>query len=145
MFKSILIPTDGSEFCERAIEHGIALAKLMGARVVGVTVLAPLHSGAPRGIVPEHLKQIIHEQTEKIAADNLAGFTAAATASAVPFEAVKATDDHPWEAILRTARSHGCDLVVMASHGRRGISALVLGSETQKVLTHATMPVLVVK
>ena len=145
MYKTILIPTDGSEFCQKAIEHGVGLARLFGAKVVGLTVLQPLHSGAPRGIVPANLAAIVHEQMQKLAAENLDGVTHAAAAAGVPCETLRETDDHAWEGILRAAKAKGCDLIVMASHGRRGVAALVLGSETQKVLTHTPIPVLVVR
>jgi nucleotide-binding universal stress UspA family protein len=145
MYKSILIPTDGSEFCERAVRHGVRLAKLTQAKVVGLTVTQPLHTGTPRGLIPANLAGTIREQNEKLAAENLAFVGQAAEAAGVGVETVRASHDHPWEAIVHTAKDKGCDLIVMGSHGRRGLSAMILGSETQKVLTHSTIPVLVVR
>jgi nucleotide-binding universal stress UspA family protein len=145
MYKCILIPTDGSEFCERAIRHGVSLAKLTQARVVGLTVTQPLHTGTPRGLIPANLAGIIHAETEKVATQNLAFVEQTAKTEGVAVEIIRASRDHPWDAIVQTAKEKGCDLIVMASHGRRGVSAMILGSETQKVLTHSTVPVLVVR
>ena len=145
MHKCILVPTDGSEFCERAIRYGVRLAKLSGAKIVGLNVTMPLHTGTPRVFIPEHLRGIIHAETLKMAVVKLAVIEREAKASGLEVETVHASDDHPWEAIIRTAKDKGCDLIVMASHGRRGASALILGSETQKVLTHTHIPVLVVR
>lgn len=145
MYKTILIPTDGSEFCLRAIQHGISLAKFAKAKVIGLTVSQPLHTGTPDALIPAHLASVIQAETTKLAAEKLAAIETAAKAAGVPVEIVKATRDHPWEAIIRTAKDKNCDLIVMASHGRSGVSAVVLGSETHKVLTHSTVPVLVVR
>lgn len=145
MFKCILIPTDGTEFCQRAIAKGVELAKLTGARIVGVTVMQPLHSATPEALIPAQIAAIIKGETAKLATEKLAAVEAAAKAAGIAVETVRETGDHPWEAILRAAKKHGADIVVMASHGRRGVSAMVLGSETQKVLTHSTIPVLVVR
>ena len=145
MYKRILLPTDGTELCERAIRHGIALAKLAQAKVVGVTVTQPLHSAVPHSFIPKNLAGIIHTETVKIADEKLAVIQRLAETESVEFENVRQSNDHPWEAILQTAKDKQCDLIVMASHGRRGLSAVVLGSETQKVLTHSSIPVLVVR
>ena len=145
MYKTILIPTDGSEFCQRALQQGIALAKLTGAKVIGVTVSQPLHTAIPKELIPENLLASVQGEIAKAAQEKLAVVEKAAKAAGVPVETVKASRDHPWEAIVATAKDKGCDLIVMASHGRRGISAMVLGSETQKVLVHSTIPVLVVR
>ena len=145
MYKSILLPTDGTELCERAIRHGIALAKLAQAKVIGVTVTQPLHSAVPRSFIPKDLAAIIHSETVKIADEKLAVIRRLAEAEGVEFENVRQSNDDPWEAILQTAKDKQCDLIVMASHGRRGLSAVILGSETQKVLTHSSIPVLVVR
>ena len=145
MFKCILIPTDGTEFCQRAIAKGVELAKLTGARIVGVTVMQPLHSATPEALIPAQIAAIIKGETAKLATEKLAAVEAAAKAAGIAVETVRETGDHPWEAILRAAKKHGADVIVMASHGRRGVSAMVLGSETQKVLTHSTIPVLVVR
>ena len=145
MYKRILLPTDGTEYCERAIRHGIGLAKLLQAQVVGVTVTQPLHSAVPRSMIPKNLAGIIHSETTKLADEKLAVVERLAREAGVQVETVRQSNDHPWEAIVQAAKDKNCDLIVMASHGRRGVSALVLGSETQKVLTHSTVPVLVVR
>lgn len=145
MYKTILIPTDGSEFCERAVQQGVALAKLMGAKVVAVTVTQPLHMGIPRSLIPPNLLSTVEAELVKQASENLASAERAAKAAGVPIETLRAIKDHPWEGIVQTAKDKGCDLIVMASHGRRGVSAMILGSETQKVLVHSTVPVLVVR
>lgn len=145
MYKCILIPTDGSEFCQRAIEHGVSLAKLSQAKVIGVTVSFPLHTGTPRVLIPDNLAGVIHAETVKAADEKLAVVERTAKAAGVPVETVRKSLDHPWEGIVEVAREKGCDLIVMASHGRRGVSAMLLGSETQKVLTHTSIPVLVVR
>jgi nucleotide-binding universal stress UspA family protein len=145
MYKRVLLPTDGTELCERAIRHGIALAKLAHAKVIGVTVTLPLHSAVPRSFIPKNLAGIIHGETVKIAEEKLAVIQRHAETAGVEFENVRQSNDHPWEAILRVAKDKQCDLIVMASHGRRGVSAVVLGSETQKVLAHSSIPVLVVR
>jgi len=145
MYKHILLPTDGTEFCERAIRHGIDLAKLVQAKVVGVTVTLPLHSALPRSLIPKNLAGIIHAETVKLADEKLAVVQTLAQEAGVQVETVRQSNDHPWEAIVRTAKDKECDLIVMASRGRRGVSALILGSQTQKVLTHSTIPVLVVR
>ena len=145
MYKCILIPTDGTEFCERAIQHGIALAKEQQAKIIGVTVTQPLHTGTPRAMIPASIAGMIHAETVKMAAEKLAFVEKAAKAAGVPFETVTESNDHPWSAIVDTAKAKGCDLIVMASHGRRGVTGMILGSETQKVLTHSTVPVLVVR
>jgi nucleotide-binding universal stress UspA family protein len=145
MYKCILLPTDGTEFCERAIRHGIALAKLVQAKVVGVTMTHPLHSALPRSLIPKNLAGIIHAETIKAADEKLAVVERLAREAGVQVETLRLSNDHPWEAIVQAAKDKRCDLIVMASHGRRGVSAVVLGSETHKVLTHSTVPVLVVR
>lgn len=145
MYKCILVPTDGTEFCQRAIEHAIGLAKLTSAKVVGVTVTFPLHTATPRVFIPSNLAGMIHAETVRLADEKLAAVVKAAQAAGLQVETVKTSHDHPWEGILEAAKEKRCDLIVMASHGRRGASALVLGSETHKVLTHSSVPVLVVR
>ena len=145
MFSCILLPTDGTELCARALRHGIALAKLVQAKVVGVTVTHPLHSALPRSLIPKNLAGIIHAETVKAADEKLAVVERLAREAGVQVETLRLSNDHPWEAIVQAAKDKRCDLIVMASHGRRGVSAVVLGSETHKVLTHSTVPVLVVR
>lgn len=105
----------------------------------------PLHSAVPRNLIPKNLAGIIHTETAKLADEKLSVIQRLAEEAGVQVETVRQSNDHPWEAIVQTAKDKNCDLIVMASHGRRGLSAMILGSETQKVLTHSTIPVLVVR
>jgi nucleotide-binding universal stress UspA family protein len=145
VYKNILIPTDGTKFCQLAIQHGVSLANLAHAKVTGVTVTLPLHTGTPRLLIPADLLGTIHAETVAAANEKLAVVERAAKAAGVEVETVRKSNDHPWVGIIEAAEEKACDLIVMASHGRRGVSALVLGSETQKVLTHTKIPVLVVR
>jgi nucleotide-binding universal stress UspA family protein len=143
MYKHILLPTDGSELSREAIEHGVALAKAVGAKVTAVVVSTPIHAlvVAP-GLVPNSLdqyKQLIADHTAKY----LDRIRDAAAALDVRCDVVQIEHEQPYEAIIDTARKNSCDLIIMASHGLRGVSAIVLGSETLKVLTHTEIPVLV--
>lgn len=145
MYKHILIPTDGSAASARAIKAGIELAKAVGARVTGFHAAPPamplmLGKALTRTYMPTDARA---KAIEQATARHLAVIERAAAAARVPCATMHVTSDFPAEAILETARRQKCDLVVMASHGRHGIAALLLGSETQKVLTHAKLPVLV--
>jgi nucleotide-binding universal stress UspA family protein len=143
MYKHILVPTDGSELATKGVTHGLALAKATGARVTALTVTAPFHVFAldPEVVTdtPDSYARHAKESANRI----LTTVTKAAKAMDVAYNAVHLEHEHPYEAIIKTAKSNNCDLIVMASHGRHGVSAIVLGSETVKVLTHAKIPVLV--
>ena len=141
MYKHILIPTDGSDLSEKAIEHGIALAKVLGAKITALTVLEPFHVSAFEPSMVEQYKKHV----AAVATKHLDVARDAASASNVSCEVVRVEHERPHRAIIDTAKERGCDVIVMASHGRRGLSAIVLGSETVKVLTHATIPVIVVR
>jgi nucleotide-binding universal stress UspA family protein len=143
MYKHILIPTDGSPLSETAIKQGVALAKSIGARVTGLTVSPTFRTFSMDPMVVTETPDRYEQDCEARAEKDLAVVKNAATSAGVPCETVHVFHDHPYQAIIDTARSKGCDLVFMASHGRRGMSALVLGSETVKVLTHSKIPVLV--
>jgi nucleotide-binding universal stress UspA family protein len=145
MYKRILLPTDGTEFCERALRHGIDLAKIVQATVVGVTVTQPVHSALPLSLVPKTLLGTIQAEIAKMANEKLSAIDRLAQAAGVPAELLRKSNDHPWEAIIDAAKEKGCDLIVMASHGRKGVPGVLLGSQTQKVLTHSAIPVLVVR
>jgi nucleotide-binding universal stress UspA family protein len=145
MYKHILIPTDGSELSSVAIEHGVALAKAIDAKVTALTVSTPFHTFAvDPGMITDTPDQY-KKRTAELAAKYLAVARDAAAALDVPCDVLQVEHDHPHEAIINTAKKLGCDAVVMASHGRRGVSAIVLGSETVKVLTHSLIPVVVVR
>jgi nucleotide-binding universal stress UspA family protein len=143
MYTHILMPTDGSELAGKAIQHGIALAKRIGAKVTALTVLQPLHVFTTDAQIIEDARAQYETLMQRQAKKILGVVAHAARAAGVPYETVHFEYEHPYQAIIDTAASKGCDLIVMASHGRRGISAVVLGSETVKVLTHSKIPVLV--
>ena len=143
MYKNVLIPTDGSELSVIAVEGGIALAAAIGAKVTALTVSPPFHVLTIDMEMIEDTqvgyKTRMHDQALK----TLGAAASAAAAAGIACETIYVEHKHPYEAIIDTASSQGCDLIVMASHGRHGVSALVLGSETVKVLTHSKIPVLV--
>jgi nucleotide-binding universal stress UspA family protein len=131
MYKHILIPTDGSELTRKAILSGIALAKAVGGKVTGITVTVPSQIFADT------------KPASAVAEKYLGQIRDAAAAASVSCSVIHAEHEQPYQAIIDATKRNGCDLIVMASHGRRGVSALMLGSETVKVLTHSTVPVLV--
>jgi nucleotide-binding universal stress UspA family protein len=143
MYKRVLIPTDGSDLSRKAIEQGVALAKSIGASVVGITVSPTFHTFAVDPVLVTDSPEQYRQNWEALAERILAVLRDTAKVAGVPYDGVHAINDHPYEAIISTARDKQCDLIVMASHGRKGVSALLLGSETTKVLTHSRIPVLV--
>jgi nucleotide-binding universal stress UspA family protein len=143
MYKHILIPTDGSELSNKAIHHGVALAKAINAKVTGITVRIPFHVFAVDPEMITDTPDSYRKRTSAAAAKYLTQVKDAAAAAGVTCAVVDAEHEHPYSAIIDAANKNGCDLIAMASHGRRGISAVVLGSETLKVLTHSNIPVLV--
>ena len=145
MYKHILIPTDGSELSENAILKGIALAKSMDAKVTGITVSSTFHAFAVEPMMVTDTPVQYQKDCEARAEKYLATIEKAAKSAHVPYEGTHVFHDQPYEAIIDTTAKRGCDLIVMASHGRRGMKALVLGSETTKVLTHSKIPVLVLR
>lgn len=144
MYTSILVPTDGSAITGKAVESAIALAKLTGAALHTVSVKEPFPYSAISEMQPVP-PQEFYDAQERIAAGRVQGVLDAARAAGLTCRGVTVEALHPWEAILDHAKSEGCDLIVMASHGRRGLNAILLGSETSRVLTHSTIPVLVVR
>jgi nucleotide-binding universal stress UspA family protein len=144
MFKRILIPTDGSEITETAVKTAIAMAREGGASLFTVSVKEPFPYSAISEMQPVP-PQEFYDAQERIAAARVKAVADSAKAAGVDCKAHTVEALHPWEAILDHAKSQQCDLIVMASHGRRGVAALLLGSETQRVLIHSTIPVLVVK
>ncbi len=144
MFKRILVPTDGSDITGKAVDTAIALAKSVGAQLYAISVKEPFPYSAISEMQPTPPQEFFDAQ-ERIAAKRLALVSDAAKLAGVGCQAHSVEALHPWEAIIDHAKRMECDLVVMASHGRRGVTALLLGSETQKVLTHSTVPVLVVR
>ena len=146
MYQNILIATDGSALAERAVTHGLSLAKSVGAKVTALIVEATFNVYD----VPEsRLRQMSEayaqhaEHAKQHASAVLAHVAEAARAAGVRCDTVQIEHDEPYRAIIDTAQDQGCDLIVMASHGRSGISAVLLGSVTNKVITHTKIPVLV--
>ena len=146
MYRHILIPTDGSELAHKAVVHGLGLAKSVGAKVTALTVEASFNV---YDVPPSQMAKMsaafdeYTEQVKKHAARVLSEVADEAKTAGVPCETLQVTQDRPYESIVATAKDKGCDLIVIASHGRTGIAAMVLGSVTTKVLAHTTIPVLV--
>jgi nucleotide-binding universal stress UspA family protein len=144
MYRHILVPTDGSELAHKAVAHGLLLAKSVGAKVIALVVepsfydLPPSKMNLISGAFEEYAKL-----AKAHASEVLSRVADEAKSAGVACETMQMTHDHPYEAIVATAEEKGCDLIVMASHGRTGIAAVVLGSVTTKVLTHTKIPVLV--
>src|SRR5271156_6406674 len=143
VYINILIPTDGSELAGKAVQHGIALAKRIGAKTTALTVLPPFHTFTTDTQMIEDTPAQYKARMQQHADKTLGAVARAAQAAGVACETIQVENEHPYQAIIDIAGSKGCDLIVMASHGRHGISAIVLGSETVKVLTHCKIPVLV--
>ncbi len=143
MFNHILLPTDGSPFSEKAVEMGLSLAKTLGAQVTILTASMPFHVLTTDAMSLGDTKETYLVDAGK-RADAIFKF-GLDRAKSLGIKASRAHvfHDHPFEAIIDAAKQHGCDLIVMASHGRRGIAGLLIGSETTKVLTHSKIPVLV--
>ena len=147
MYRNILVATDGSKLSLKAVTHAIDLAKALGSRLTGFfaspSYPVPVYAD---GVAFTPLSRREYAAQCKEEAERILGVVAnKAKAAGVAFAPASAISASPWEAILAAARKHKCDAIVMASHGRRGVSALVLGSETNKVLTHSKVPVLVVR
>ena len=144
MYRSILIPTDGTEITAKAVASAVALAKALDARLSTITVKEPFPYSAISEMQPIP-PQEFYDAQERIALKRVNEVVVAAQAAGLDCQAFTVEAQHPWEAIVDHVKAQGCDLIVMASHGRRGVSALLLGSETTRVLVHCDVPVLVVK
>ena len=147
MYANLLVPTDGSKLSDKAVTHAIALAQALQAKVT-------FFYASPDYPLPAYADGVVYEPVSKREYTLLAAKEAnkvleravtKATAAGVDCARVHTIASAPWEAILAAAKKAKCDVIVMASHGRRGLSAMLLGSETQKVLTHGKLPVLVVR
>jgi len=146
VYKHILVSTDGSKLSAKAVRTAATLAKALGAKMTGVYVTAPYVAPSYGEVVayaPPLTERGYNELTAKEAKKVLAAVEVEAQAEGVPYSTVTITNEHPWKAIVRVAQARKCDAIVMASHGRRGLSGLLLGSETNKVLTHSKIPVVV--
>lgn len=144
MFKRILVPTDGSDITAKAINTSISLAKSVGAQLFTISVKEPFPYSTISEMQPTPPQEFFDAQ-QRTAAQRVQAVVELCGAAGIACEAHTVEALHPWEAIVDHAKRMECDLLVMASHGRRGVSALLLGSETQKVLTHSKVPVLVVR
>ncbi len=143
MFKHVLLPTDGSKLSEKSVRQGIKLAKSLNARVTALHVIPKFHTFTYETEMLELTQPEYERATEKRADEFLRTVEKIAANAGVECDTVHSTSDQPYEEIIKTAQKKDCDLILMASHGRRGIEGLLLGSETQKVLTHSKTPVLV--
>jgi nucleotide-binding universal stress UspA family protein len=143
MFKHLLLPTDGSALSDFAIQKALQLARSVGAKVTGITVMPEYHVVSYAVESLQDTRQQFEGDMRRHADQYLSRLAQAAAETGVPCDAVAVAGDHPYEKIIAAAEQRQCDLIVMASHGRKGIKALLLGSETHKVLTHTRIPVLV--
>ncbi len=145
MFKKLLVPTDGSKLSTEAVQSTLVLASEIGAEVVALNVQPPFQppivAEVPAAYLysPDEYEKVVRESARKV----LDQVQAMAAEHKVTCHCVIELDPSPYEAIIRAAKAQHCDLIVMASHGRRGMAGMILGSETQKVLTHCKIPVLV--
>ncbi|MGY8705555.1 universal stress protein [Bradyrhizobium sp. 18BD] len=140
MYRHILIPTDGSEIAEHGVAHGLALAKTLGAKVSAIFVVEALPGGTGRFLEAVATYVELRKEEAKSVLDRVAN---AAKAAGISCDTIQADSGQPHQAIIAAAEDKGCDLIVMSSHGRSGLSMLLIGSVTNKVLTHAKTPVLV--
>ena len=146
-YKHILVPTDGSKLSLKAAKEAAVLAKTLKARITAVYVIQPwsppMTEESSVAYSSRYSEKLYREATEKTADQALSKVAATAKAAKVACEKLQVIHGQAWEGIIKTAKSRKCDLIIMASHGRRGLAGLLLGSETQKVLTHSKTPVLV--
>lgn len=145
MFKHLLVPTDGSELSRACVERAIAFAREAGARITffcAEPAFPTMYYGMGAIFDPQVASRF-HAEVDSVAQDILAAAGQAAAAAGVSCDLMSQVCAEPYEAIIAAAKRNACDLIFMASHGRRGVSALLLGSETSKVLTHSCIPVLV--
>ena len=149
MYQHILMPYDGSGMSLKALEEATALAKSLGARLTLIYVVSPFHLHIQPWSTPKKVLDKIEDQhvaeAKSSAETMLLEAQARAKAQGVRCESVAVVGEFPYREIIETARKSGCDLIMMASHGRSGLDAILLGSETTKVLTHSSIPVLVVR
>lgn len=143
MFKHILIPTDGSALSLAAVDKGIDLAREMGAKVTGLHVIPDYQAIGARMEMVEATREIYMTAARQRAELAVDAVRQRAKGAGVDCDLKTVVNDHPYRAIIETANDRQCDLIAMASHGRRGLGGFLLGSETHKVLTHSTLPVLV--
>ena len=145
IFKHILLPTDGSDLSNTAIRKGILFAKEINAKVTGLYVVLPPQTSIVSSNRVRSTQEEYYEESRLQAEDYLAVIERSAQDAAVTCDITTVSASHAYEAIIQTAEQLGCDLILMASHGRKGMQGLLIGSETAKVLTHTKLPVLVLR
>lgn len=143
MYKHILVPTDGSQLATQAVDRALELATVLDARVTFLMVVEPFYTFGIDVEFEESTRDKYEAQASAAARKILAEAMAKAGALDVESDEILVQSDLPYEAIIGTAATRGCDLIAMASHGRSGFAAVLLGSQTMKVLTHTKLPVLV--
>lgn len=143
MYKRILLPTDGSETSQRAVQAGVDFARETGAELVALTATPAFHAITADIEMLEQTRQQYEDSSRQVAQRRLDEIATLARDAGVPCSTAHVVSDDPHDTIIATARERMCDLIIMASHGRRGLKGLLLGSETQKVLVHSAIPVLV--
>ncbi len=143
MFHQLLIATDGSRLAEDAARNAVGLAKSLGARVTAINVSLPYRVFTADYVMVSHSEDVYNEECKSRAVEYLAVIKKAAAPAGVACEEVHVFHEQAHAAIIETAEQRGCDLICMASHGRAGLTALVMGSVTMKVLTYSRIPVLV--
>jgi nucleotide-binding universal stress UspA family protein len=148
MYKHILIATDGSDLASKGVDHGLALARQLGAKVTVLSVVEPLQPAAARAAISGGIDDPVVRYDQQIDRDMQERYAAVEQSAAqhgVKVENLHEIDAAPAEAIVRVAKLRGCDLIVMSSHGRRGLRKVLLGSQTSEVLVHTEIPVLVIR
>ncbi len=145
MFKSILIPTDGSKLSDHAARQGLQLAKSLGAKVVAMHVTAPFHMFAAGASALTETRAESEKKAAEFSKQILEVIADIAREAGVACTCYSHSGEHIWQEIIMAAEKFGCDAICMASHGRRGIAAVLIGGETVKVLTHSKIPVLVIR
>lgn len=148
MYQHILVATDGSELALKGVEHGLALAKSLGAKITILTVSEPLHPDAARAaqLAGVDLAATRYDQQlDGLMKERFARIEERARDHKITVNLAHEIDDSPAKAIVRTAKLSGCDLIVMSSHGRRGMRRVLLGSQTSEVLVETPIPVLVIR
>ena len=148
MYKHILIATDGSDLANKGVEQGLALAEQLHARVTVLSVVEPLETRVAQAAILGGIEDPVARYDQRVDEDmkkRFAPIERKAAEHGVGIELFHEVDSSPAEAIVRAAKLRGCDLIVMSSHGRRGIRKLLLGSQTAEVLVHTTTPVLVIR
>ncbi len=143
MFKHILISTDGSPVSNKAAKAGIALASALGAKITAYSAVEPLQPIYVEGYVDTRMIDAIEDKARKAALILVTAIGKMAKAAGVPFASLVTQPNTAYEGIIDAAKRRKCDAIFMASHGRRGFSRLIMGSVTQKVLTHSRIPVVV--